>query len=114
MNEYILFVKDFYCKKALSLCISFEDLSTRRNNIEQTPGEVDLFVNIWRQHKKTFYNIFSLQASWATESTVRGCRREQVYAGRNFASQLYSASSSHIGEVVEVLGSKNQLEEWSV
>jgi hypothetical protein len=39
MNKYILFVKASYCKKALSLCISFEDLSTRRN-IEQRGGSL--------------------------------------------------------------------------
>ncbi len=39
INKYILFVIYFIEKRALSLCISFIDLSTRRN-IEQTPGQL--------------------------------------------------------------------------
>ncbi len=39
INKYILFVKYFIEKRALSLCISFIDLLTRRN-IEQTPGQL--------------------------------------------------------------------------
>jgi hypothetical protein len=37
INKYILFVKYFYCKSALALCISFIHLLTHRN-IKQTPS----------------------------------------------------------------------------